>query len=270
MGLRALALGTTLLFSLSYSHAQQGTVKARQAYLSGFSAVQIENINQRCILYDSVKFKFCREGFHASKVFAVPLLDYIGKPLIYGNEIFLQREAALGYGIGAGENLDKVDLHIVEELGRFYFLKGLRYYFVDGLGMGVFSPGVEAHKKATAFCRSLPFLTDQALCFFGLGRASVFARSEWFKEKEYDLSYSESYHIRQGYLYAQIYANDESASNLRHNEPGVLAAMQSRRLPLSHLENEYKIQQACAREANAHHYFCALRVLNPSMLFIAH
>lgn len=270
MSLRALILGLILSFPFSNLLAQQGTVKARQAYLSGFWAVQIENINQRCVPFDNVKLKFCREGFHASKVFSVPLLDYIAKPLVYGNQIFLQREAALGYGIGAGENLDRVDLHIVEELRRLYFLRGLRYYFVDGLGMGVFSPGAEAHKKATAFCRSLPFSTDQALCFFGLGRASVFAKSEWFKEKEYGLTFSESYHIRQGYLYAQIYANDESANSLRHNEPGVLAAMQSRRLPLSHLENEYKIQQSCARKANAHHYFCALQVLNPSMLFIAH
>ncbi|NUN05031.1 MAG: hypothetical protein HUU57_04645 [Bdellovibrio sp.] len=269
MRLRSLVLGIFFLLVSPYLRAQAGTVTARQAYLFGFSSVQTPNINQRCVLYDSIKLKFCREGFHASKVFSEPLLDYIAKPLTYGSAIFYQREAALGYGIGVGENLEKIDL-MAKTLRQFYFLKGLRYYFVDGLGMGVFSPGVVAQKKATSQCRSLPLSTDKALCFFGLGRASVFAKSEWFKEKEYALSYSELYHVLQGYMYARIYANDDASNSLPHDEPGVLAAMQSMRIPISELESQYKLQQACARQVDAHHYLCALRVLNPFMLFIAH
>lgn len=267
MHLKHFVLGL-VCFCFQVSEAQLGVARARQAYLTGFSSAKIENINERCILFDSAKLKFCREGFHASKVFTVSLSDYIMKPIYYGSELFFRREAALGYGIGAGENLERTDLRIAENLKRFYFLQGLRYYFVDGLGMGVFSPGYEAQKKAVLYCRSLPFSMDQALCFFGLGRASVFAQTQWFTEKVYGLRYSEIYHLRQGYLYAEIYANDDSGASLRHGEPGVLAAMQSKRMPISDLKGEYRQQQSCVRQPLAHHYLCALQILNPTMLFI--
>lgn len=97
-----------------------------------------------------------------------------------------------------------------------------------------------------------------------------FAKSEWFKEKDYELSFSESYHVLQGYMYAQVYANDEIGKSLLPSEPGVLAALQSRAMGAEGFENEYKLQQICARQAESHHYLCALRVLNPLMLFVAH
>lgn len=242
--------------------------RTRAAYLTGYSSRDLSSVSSRCLLVPNDKLRFCREGYAASQVFHLRPHEFISQFIFLNTGLFAVREGALGYGIGFGENIRILGHHLEEDL-RLISMPGLKLYFFDGLGMGFFKSSFAGHAAAIKLCRTYGAPWEQALCFFGLGRASVFAQSLWFESEAYGISALERYHLQQGYFYARIYANDERVSQMLTHEPGVLAAAQSLHLKAFSSLPIFEQQRRCIQSVLQHHYLCALQILRPDILLRA-
>jgi len=264
---------STLLFvflsAFAYSQPTSSeTEQARLAFLIAFWNPEIKSEVARCSLIPTEKLGFCREGFFASKIRNEPPRALVSRIAFRFSDLQSSREATLGYGIGAAQfpTLFRGDLK--SEVDQLSYLSGLKYYFVDGIGMGLYASNRLDLNRAVSACRSFTHDIDKALCFFGMGRAAKFARNEIFNQQEFHFSERETFHLRQGFLFAKLYANREKLNESDLKEPGVLAAASGLPAAQSLPVKLISIEKACLTSISHHHYLCALQILRPEILFL--
>lgn len=259
-----------LIFFVSLLHAQTSpkVAVARASYLSGFSQNTIEGISQRCFLADDWALRFCREGYFASKALTENPEKYIfavGTAEAFNS--YLEREAVLGYGIGAGEHFDLLSYKVPKKMSQYDGAVGLRSFFLDGVGTGIFLHFRGDLASAVRFCRGFDADADRIACLFGVGRATVFSNFPQNLSSS-DFTPAESYHLIQGANFAKVYAGQELETVSSGFSPGSLAGVGILYRALYAENPTVQLQRRCTGLFLSHHYFCALQILNPEALYV--